>query len=238
MEISDRMKSYELKDRLPKGAVIIRVDGKAFHTWTKAIKADKPFDGVVHVCMLAATRALMKEAQGARLGYTQSDESSVLLTNLGENEGGWFDYKVQKLASVSASIFTLAFARAYESFYITHGYPNIPALFDARVYSVPVEDAANVFVWRQQDWERNSVQMLGHFYLGHKRMQNMKKKEVLDALSQKGIDWQYLDGWKKYGSFVIPRAEEDDPKSLLTLSTYMRYFEVNHVAGLDKYLKE
>jgi tRNA(His) 5'-end guanylyltransferase len=244
MQIGDRMKSYEIDARLPKGVAIIRIDGKAFHTWTKKIKADKPFDSTVHECMIAAAKAVMKEAQGAKLAYTQSDEASFMLTNLGENEGAWFDYKVQKLASVTASIFTNAFAHEYNYHVVTRGYPNCPAVFDSRVYSVPVNDAANVFVWRQQDWNRNSIQMLGHHYFGHKAMQKVPSWDVIGKLiAEKNVDWDDLDSWKKYGTFIIPVKKTPEVytevrDNLLTLSAYMHYDEINQVTGLAEYLEE
>jgi len=233
MQIGDRMKSYELDHRLSKGVAVIRVDGKAFHTWTKQIKADKPFDSTVHECMIMASRAVLREAQGAKLAYTQSDEATFMLANLGENEGAWFDYKVQKLASVTASIFTNAFAHEYHYHVITRGYPNRPAVFDSRVYSVPIDDAANVFVWRQQDWSRNSIQMLGHAFMGHRAMQNLNTETVKSILmTDYNQDWNNLEDWKKYGTFVIPQHG-----GVLTTSRYMHYDEINQVAGLIDYLE-
>lgn len=233
MDISSRMKSYEMDVRLSKGVAMIRVDGKAFHTWIKKIKADRPFDDVVHKCMIAGTKAIMQEAQGVKLAYTQSDEASIMLANLGENEGAWFDYKVQKLASVSASIFTNAFAHEYHYYVATRGYPDYPALFDSRVYSVPVEDAANVFVWRQQDWNRNSVQMLGHHHIGHKEMQGLNTAKVRNLLKEKyNVDWFGLNDWEKFGTFVQPDGEQ-----VLTTSVPLDYYEINQVTGLTDYLE-
>jgi tRNA(His) guanylyltransferase len=232
--IGARMKSYEENQRLEKGAVIIRVDGKGFHTWTKKIGALKPFDSVVHDCMVHATKRVSMEMQGCRIAYTQSDETTFLLTNLGEKEGAWFDYKVQKLASVTASMFTHYFNARYEYAAITRGYPSIPAFFDARAFSIPVEDAANVFVWRQQDWNRNSVQMLGHHHMGHAKMQNRTAGVVRTILKDEyGVDWFGLMAWEKFGTFVYPHPE--DP---LNTSIPLDYYEINRVAGLDKYLEK
>lgn len=230
MDIGTRMKSYESDERLPKGTVIIRVDGKAFHTWTRKVHAIKPFDHVIHQCMSQATKKVAEEMQGFKLAYTQSDESSFLIANLGENEGAWFDYKPQKLASITASMFTQAFNDSYEYHSYVSGYPRVTAVFDARAYSVPVNDAANVFVWRQQDWKRNSVQMLGHHHLGHKAMQGLSSIKVQSALGERGINWGDLDPWKKYGTFVVP-------ETLLTTHEYMHYDEINRVTGLDQHLE-
>lgn len=234
MDISTRMKSYEDNTRLDKGTVIIRIDGKGFHTWTKKIGAERPFDSVVHECMVHATKKVAEEMQGFRLAYTQSDEATFLLSNMKEKEGAWFDYKVQKLTSIASSLFTYHFNSRYELARLTRGYPNVPAFFDARAFSMPVEDAANVFVWRQQDWERNSVQMLGHYWMGHKAMQGLSKGEVLFRLQfEYNKYWHKLAGWKKYGTFVIPFDG-----LLLTRHEWLDYASLNLAAGLSAYIKE
>lgn len=232
--IGNRMKSYEENQRLEKGAVIIRVDGKGFHTWTKKIQALRPFDSVVHNCMVHATKRVSMEMQGCRIAYTQSDESTFLLTNLNEKEGAWFDYKVQKLASITASMFTYHFNSRNENYCLLRGYSRVPAFFDARAFSIPVEDAANVFVWRQQDWNRNSVQMLGHYHMGHAKMQNRTAGVVRTILKDEyGVDWFGLDAWEKFGTFVYPH-----PEGPLTTSIPLDYYEINRAAGLDEYLEK
>lgn len=234
MDIATRMKSYEDNQRLSKGTVIIRVDGKGFRTWTKKIGAERPFDSAVHDCMVHATKKVAEEMQSFRLAYTQSDETTFLLSNMNEKEGAWFDYKVQKLASVTASMFTYFFNARYEHVAITRGYPSVPAFFDARAFSIPVEDAPNAFVWRQQDWERNSVQMLGHFWLGHKKMQGLNKNEVIAKLEfEYGKYWKDLALWKKYGTFVIPFDG-----MLLTRNERLDYATLILDSGLSEYIKE
>ncbi len=232
--LATRMKSYEDNNRLDKGATIIRVDGKSFHTWTKKIGAKRPFDDVVHDCMAYATKRVAIEMQGFRMAYTQSDESTFLLTNLKEKEGAWFDYKVQKLASITASMFTHFFNAHYEHAVITRGYPSIAAFFDARAFSIPVADAANAFVWRQQDWNRNSVQMLGQHYMSHAQMQGKTAGVVRSTLKDKyQIDWFGLEDWQKFGTFVL--TDEGEP---LTLCAPLSYAEINRVAGLDLYMEK
>lgn len=234
LSLSTRMKSYEDDQRFEKGAVIIRVDGKAFHTWTKAIKATRPFDEIVHRCMVYATQSVAMCMQGFKLAYTQSDESTFLIANLGEKEGAWFDYKAQKLCSVTASLFTEAFNRRYQHHCLVAGYRELPAFFDTRAFSIPVHDAANNFVWRQQDWNRNSVQMLGHHYMGHAKMQEKTAGKVRTILKEEySVDWFGLDDWQKHGTFVI--QEDHEP---LTSSLPMNYDEINRVTGLDQYMEK
>lgn len=233
MDIATRMKSYESDEKLPKGAVIIRVDGKNFHTWTKRVEAEKPFDELISAAMRWSTHTVAEQMQGFKLAYTQSDESTFLIANFGEKEGAWFDYKAQKIASVTASLFTEAFNnefRMYASVFHRH---YAPAHFDARAFSVPVHDVANNFVWRQQDWARNSVQMLGHHYYSHKQMQGLKAEEIKTKLVvEHHIDWNQLEDWQRFGTFIIPNE-----RALLTSCATLSYDEINRATGLDQYLE-
>lgn len=234
MDIATRMKSYEEDQRFPKGAVIIRIDGKNFHSWVKHAGAKKPFDKYVHTCMVNATRRTALHMQGFKIAFTQSDESTFLLTNLGENEGAWFDYKAQKIASVTASMFTTNFNEEWlQCWEIIQGYRRVPAWFDARAFSIPIEDAANNFVWRQQDWSRNSVQMLGHHHISHKVMQGLSSERVKEFLkSDYNVDWNDLTDWEKYGTFLQKKEV-----GFLTRPERLDYDEINRVTGLDKYME-
>ena len=112
--LGNRMKNYEhtsrtyLTRRLP---VIIRLDGKAFHTFTKGLK--KPFDEILIDAMWETAKYLCKSIQGCKIAYVQSDEISLLLTDYDTIEScAWFDNNIQKMVSISASMATLAFNRA------------------------------------------------------------------------------------------------------------------------------
>jgi len=233
-----RMKEYEKNSATEKGVNIIRLDGRAFHTWTKKVLRHKtPFSYVVHDCMTHATEALASEMQGFKLAYTQSDEATLLMENLGERTEAWFGGKTQKIASIAASIFTYAFNSRYNYYVDTLGYADIPAYFDARVHSIPVEDAPNNFVWRQKDWQRNSIQMLGQFHLGQSVMNGLSNQQVINDLNFHGIYWDYLDEWKKYGTFI--GRNHLDPKEnrrFVTFSDYLSYKDVAIHADIHNYI--
>ena len=153
--LGDRMKeNYENRAKtqlLRRTPVIIRLDGKAFHTFTKGF--EKPFDKTMVEAMQATMLALCKEIQGCVLGYTQSDEITLVLTDYTNLEtSAWFNYDVQKICSVSASIATLIFniyfsrqCLLYLEDYSTeiNGAHNRAiasgALFDARCFNIPKE---------------------------------------------------------------------------------------------------
>lgn len=198
-ELSLRMKSYEDSASLPaKTPVIIRLDGKAFHTFTRGFT--KPFCDGIHAAMVHTAEVLAREISGVVLAYTQSDEISLLLSDWDqETTLGWYAYKAQKMVSVSASIATLAFNRTLPT--------ETGALFDARVMSMPFEEVVPYFVWRQQDAERNSVSALGQSVFSHKQIHGKSTTELKKMLVESGSPWESVSPWFQRGSCVVTRRE-------------------------------
>lgn len=235
LDIGVRMKEYESLPTTSKGVNVLRLDGKAFHTWTKKIKATKPFSNIVMHCMAEATEYLAREIQGCKIAYTQSDEATFLIANLEPNSEAWFGGKQQKIVSVASSIFTYAFNKCYGDLVDKYSYPNVPAFFDARAHSIPVEDAANNIIWRQLDWRRNSVQMLGQHYLGHRLMQKLSNEEVIDSLKKGfGIDWEELHGPMRHGTFVL--KTDLGNIGFHQHSAYLNYEQIIKKTGLEDYI--
>jgi len=205
--LGDRMKTrFEDRTRhmLPRRTyTIIRCDGKAFHTYTRACL--KPFDESVELCMDAAALALVKEAQGAVFAYIQSDEISVLLTDFARPEtDAWFDGNLQKICSVAASVCTMAFnANAIPR--------NLPptALFDARVFVIPDPvEVENYFIWRQKDAERNSLSTMAQQFYSHKELQGKSSVDMHEMLHRKDANWNWLSAYRKRGRMVIAKEYE------------------------------
>ncbi len=200
--LGDRMKRYEdcyrakLPKRVPK---IIRIDGKAFHTYLK--DARRPYDPSVAGSMMAAANIVMTEIGGtARMAYIQSDECSILLNDaLDVNTEAWFDNNIQKIASVSASIFTAAFNDSY-SVDVPFGEYSF-ALFDARVFILPdITEVCNYMIWRQQDATRNSIQQYGRHYFSHGDLLNKSCDEIQNMLMTKHeFNWNDAPTWTKRG---------------------------------------
>jgi len=179
--LGDRMKGYEniernyMTKRMP---TLIRLDGKAFHTFTKGFQ--RPFDMVLMKSMWDTAQYLCKNVMGCKIAYTQSDEITLLLTDYDQlTTQAWFDKNIQKMVSVSSSMATMAFNNAFMdnvsewernqeditegiakqfSTYLQKAYN---AMFDSRVYNIPKEEVCNAFIWRQQDATRNAIQMVG-----------------------------------------------------------------------------
>lgn len=213
--LGDRMKTYEgvtrnhLTRRTP---VIIRVDGKAFHSFTKGFQ--RPFDMVLMESMWETTKYLCENIQGCKLGYVQSDEISLLLTDYDDiGTQAWFENNILKMTSISASMATLAFNNSFnvnQLKYISDNDVNDltvkqsmkygsrigTALFDSRVFNIPKEEVCNYFIWRQQDATRNAIQMVGQSNFGHKKLQNKNCNQIQEMLFQeKGINFNDLPAY-------------------------------------------
>ena len=207
MDLGDRMKGYEncwrtyLPRRMP---MIIRVDGRAFHTLTKGF--EKPWDPQIWRAMAHAAIGLMQKVQGSKLAYSQSDEISILATDYDKlTSEPWFGKNIQKIVSVAASIAGREFNRLLRD----ETGKNFAATFDARVFVLPKEEVCNYFIWRQQDAVRNSIQGLGQSHFSHKYLHSKSCDEIQEMLfNEKGINWNDEDTWKKRGwCYSIERRE-------------------------------
>lgn len=223
---SDRMKDYEavsdtrLTKRTP---VIARIDGRAFHTYTRGI--EKPFDEIMSEAMNYACRKLVEEVQGCKIAYTQSDEISLLITDWDKiNTDSYFDYRIQKMSSILAATATMYFNKyivervlywnkgtSENAKYLSKMWAKKAgnAMFDARVYNVPKEEVCNYFIWRQEDASRNSIQSLGRSKFSHKEMMNKNNSDVQDMLfNEYDINWNFIPTkWKR--GFAVYRANEE-----------------------------
>ena len=197
---------------------IIRLDGKAFHTYTRGL--NKPFDRGLMEDMDAAVVALLGEIQGVVFAYTQSDEISVLLTDFEKpTTCAWFDGNIQKIASVSASIMTAEFNR--RRILLRHnptGYYDIVgakiplAYFDSRVFTIPDRtEVMNYFRWRQQDCIRNSVSMVAQSNFSHKELHGKSQSDMHEMLHNKGVNWatDFTDG-EKNGRLIVKEKYTTD----------------------------
>jgi tRNA(His) 5'-end guanylyltransferase len=200
------MKSdYENRTRflLPRRTyTVIRVDGKSFHAYTRGCR--RPFDEDLMAAMDAAMIALCENIEGARLGYVQSDEISVILTDFGSPQTeAWFDGNVQKIASITASIATAYFNRARAA----QGQDGM-ALFDSRVFTIPdPAEVENYLIWRQQDATRNSISMTAQAHFPHDALQGKSSNELQEMLWQeRGINWNDMPAGFKRGRCAVRRT--------------------------------
>jgi tRNA(His) 5'-end guanylyltransferase len=209
--LGNRMKSYEdaYRTRLPiRMPVIIRVDGKAFHTYTQGCK--RPVDAGLVECMNLTAIELCKKIQGCQIAYVQSDEISLLITNYQDiNTQSWYDNNLQKMVSISAAMASVTFTNNSHLIWGTDdGFESPmpltkPAYFDSRAFVMPKEDVCNYFLWRQQDATRNSVQMLARSMYSHKQCDNKDNSELQELCFQKGINWNDCPIPQKRGRCIV-----------------------------------
>lgn len=222
--LGDRMKTYEnvtrtyLTRKLP---VIIRLDGKAFHSFTRGFK--RPFDEILVKSMQETMKYLCENIQGCVLGYTQSDEITLVLVDYQSRESdSWFGNNILKMVSVSASMATLEFNRTFhalcndylaksenpdeEAKYLWALSKAVAkgAMFDSRVFTLPKEEVVNCLIWRQQDATRNSIQSVGQANFSDKQLYKKSTDEIQDMLFvEKGINWNDYSTTLKRGSCCI-----------------------------------
>ena len=196
--LGDRMKSYEAEynDYLHQDSwAVVRLDGRAFHTLTR--HCEKPFDYFMIDSMVEAAIEVCKEIQGFKLAYVQSDEVNIAFTDTGSEEAEhWFGGRLAKITSLTASIMSVAFTNIIRE----EGWRN--AHFDSRVFEMPWNEVANLFVWRQQDWTRNSVQMLGRSLFSHNDLHKKNNTQVKEMCANEGQDWIHLSDIIKNGTFI------------------------------------
>ena len=244
-DLANRMKEYEkrnqyyLQKRTP---VAIRVDGRSFHTFTKGFK--RPFDDILMKSMQETAKYMCENIQGAKLAYVQSDEITIILTDYDTLETDcWFNYRTDKLCSISASMATMAFNRVFVKNVDEWGRLTFPnwdeggtneevdvdllklndayqraigkgAMFDARCFNIPKEEVTNLIYWRQLDATRNSIQMVGQANFSHKELQNKSCNDIQDMLhEQKGINWNDYPTVCKRGTAII-YINYQNPQSL------------------------
>lgn len=251
--LGDRMKNnYEnrsktyLTRRVP---VICRLDGRAFHTFTRGLK--RPYDEIFHKAMNDTLMYLCKNIQGCKVGYTQSDEITLLLVDYDTiTTDAWFDYSVQKMCSIAASMATLAFNKSFAKSADDFFRNNIKdvdeknedviyfktlmkavetgAMFDARCFNIPEDEVVNCFIWRQQDATRNAIQMLGQCNFPHKALQGKSCNDIQDMLMTiKGINFNDMPVEFKRGVCCIKVTEQDPDVDIKDGASPVTYWKLD-----------
>lgn len=215
-DIGDRMKSfYEVRARrmlMRRTPLIVRVDGRAFHTFTRGM--ERPFDQKLIDAMIHAATSVSHEMQGFKAAYIQSDEASFFATDYDSLQtDGWFGYSQSKIETISASVMTAAFNR-------TMGMDR-DAHFDARAFNIPREEVSNYFLWRSMDWERNSTSMYCGAFFSHRQMHGKGRSAQHELLHGAGKNWAtdlssqhrngtwvFADGTKR--TDILPRYDDID----------------------------
>lgn len=183
---------------IPTLPVIIRLDGNNFHNWTKGL--ERPFDRKLTELMTETTKFLVQETN-AIVGYTQSDEITLILYSDNRKSSIYNDGKKQKILSKLTAKCVNFFNEKRKEILPTH---NKLAVFDCRIYQVPtLHDACVQLLWRENDATKNSISMLAQSLFSHKDLQNLNGNEMQDKMMiEKGINWNDLESKLKRGTYV------------------------------------
>lgn len=203
--LGDRMKGFEsgreveLFKNLP---IICRLDGKAFHTFTRGL--ERPYDKRLTDLMVETTKFLVAETN-AVIGYTQSDEISLVLYSAEPKSQVYFDGRKSKILSILAATASVFFNRELPKF-LPEKATAFP-LFDCRVFNVPSKvEAVNCLIWRELDATRNSVSMAAQHYFSHKKLHGVSCNNMQEMLfTQKGVNWNDYPAFFKRGTYVQRR---------------------------------
>ena len=241
-DLAERMKGYEkrnryyLQRRMP---VILRLDMRAGHSFTKGF--ERPFDEVFIKTIQETAKYLCENIQNCKLSYQQSDEITLLLVDYEKiNTDCFFEYRVDKLCSIAASMATMKFNQVFKELsyresenleiicrknpylenrdcltQISNKHINSAekgAMFDCRCFNIPKEEVTNCIYWRQLDATRNSIQMVGQANFSHKELQNKSCNDIQDMLmTQKGINWNDFPTYQKRGSCCVRNHMISEP---------------------------
>lgn len=222
--------------------ICVRIDGKAFHTYTKGL--ERPYDKRLSNSMINTMNFLVEKTD-AKLGYTQSDEISLVYFKMTGNQQTYFGSRVQKLVSVLSSMATAKFNDEVRK--------SIPekdgvfAYFDCRVWNVPtLQDAAEVFVWRQEDAIKNAVSMAASAYYSHKQLHGKNSLEKKEMLLNKGYAWDDFPDFFKTGTFAMRKHKEvvltpdmkeyaSNKDSTVCLRSYIDNFHLERLNKMESY---
>jgi len=179
---------------------------------------------------------LCKNIQGCVLGYTQSDEITLVLCDYQKTDtDAWYKYNVQKMVSISAAmatyVFNMTLVDIIAKLCVESDYQKTKtidflmkkkskgAFFDARAFSLPYNEVANCLIWRQWDAIRNSIQALAQSLYSHKELQGINCNKLQDKmLTEKGVNWNDLTTYQKRGACAIQKlvTKESKTKGIVT----------------------
>lgn len=192
----ERMRLYENFERkrilMPKLPVIVRLDGKCFHTFCKGLK--KPFDERLSNLMIEVTKILIEETN-ANMGYTQSDEITLTWYN-----NNYFNGRIFKINTRLAALASVSFNSLLPDFIPEK---NNKPTFDCCVFNVPnLEEGVNQFLWRERDATRNSISMAAQSMFSHNELHNKNSNDMQDMMMTRNINWNNYPTFFKRGTYI------------------------------------
>lgn len=204
--LGDRHKFYERQyaglKLMPLLPVVCRLDGKAFHSFTKGLR--RPYDERLSSLMVETTKYIMAETN-ANIAYTQSDEISLIWYTEKLDTMLFFDSKLLKMNSILSAMTSVFFNKNLNRFLPEKSHCN--PVFDSRVWNVPTLGEASLYLlWREQDATRNSISMAAQAYYSHKELMGKSSKMKQEMLFSKGVNWNDYPAFFKRGTYIQKRT--------------------------------
>ena len=246
MNLGDLMKDYEIYStmKVPKNSnIIIRLDGRKFHSLARALKLEKPYDDnfynvITNVCLDIFNQFAPKFI------YTFSDEISILLDEIP------FSGRVEKINSVFASVASSSF-----TYYLLHDYSNefdlknlsdnernivFPLSFDSRVIPIDYSSISDYFKWRQDECWRNCINGYGIWALkkeydseeANERINGLKSSDIHDLLFERGIG-VYKRSWEIEGFNPVKQEKTVSTRSEVYVDYELDIFNQEFFENLE-----
>lgn len=221
--LGDRMKWYESQETqgqfLPQIPVIVRLDGRAFSKFTKPF--ERPIDHAFREIMVAVTKSLVDKSN-AVIGYTQSDEITLILHTSNPKSDLFFKGRKFKLLSSLAAMASVRFNRLAEKAWPEYmdaldETDNLPT-FDCRCFQVPSRDeAVNAVLWRELDATKNAIQMAASTLFSHRELMNKNTSQQQEMMWKKGVNFNDYPAFFKRGTY-IKKVQIEKPLDPATLA--------------------
>lgn len=195
------MKDYEIYSQLKipqTSSVILRVDGRSFHTLSDKLNLNKPYDENFKNLMMDVSEDILKEFSPSFI-YTFSDEINILLNKIP------FNQRIEKLDSIIASFTSSSFTINYTDYFNKPLYK--PIAFDCRIVLLDKHNIVEYFKWRQDEAWRNCVNSYGIWFLKSKystkeaneEISGLKNNDIHEMLFKEGMNLNNVPGWQKRG---------------------------------------
>jgi tRNA(His) guanylyltransferase len=200
---------------IPRIPIVIRLDGKSFHTFTKGLK--RPYDERLSQLMVDTTKYVMKQTNPV-FAYTQSDEITLVYYNENIESDIIYGGKLHKLTSIIPG-FATAFFNKKLGEYIPEKKDDM-IVFDGRVFNTPsLLDAANTVLWREIDATKNSITMASLSVYSHKEIDGKNSSQKQEMLFEKGINWNDYPNFFKKGTYLKRKLNTETNRSEIVDST-------------------
>ncbi len=200
------MKEYEVYGDLKvpiNSKIILRLDGRSFHSLAKNLNLKKPYDEDFAKLMVKVSKDLFNDF-APRFIYTFSDEISILLDNIP------FNGRIEKINSVMASFAASSFT------YNLDKQISKAVAFDSRIIPITNDDIPKYFKWRQDEAWRNCINAYGIYTLkskysdevANKKIKGLKSSDIHELLFKEGINLNDVDNWQKRGIAIYKQNKE------------------------------